>query len=198
MFIKHFKVYYLLIGCFCFCIQEIFCQDQKEADSLKKLYISGNYKENEIEILNQFLRSEINPDTLLYYSNLFISKVEPDSINLLKRGYIVKEYALSNKGNNVEALQYFVKSLELNSQVKDEAGIGFWGDTVNIASRMESNSETGKINISENTYSIIKDDFHCEFSGKMDVKNKGFLNMYFINNLKEGSCNNKLQLSNSL
>ncbi len=40
-----------------------------------------------------------------------------------------------------------------------------WGDTVNIASRMESNSEPGKINISENTYELIKDQFDCEYRG---------------------------------
>jgi class 3 adenylate cyclase len=56
-----------------------------------------------------------------------------------------------------------------------------WGDTVNIAARMESNSEVGKINISENTYSLIKDDFTCEFRGEIEVKNKGKMNMYFVN-----------------
>jgi class 3 adenylate cyclase len=55
-----------------------------------------------------------------------------------------------------------------------------WGDSVNIASRMESNSEAGHINISENTYNIIKDDFDCEFRGELAVKNRGHLKMYFI------------------
>lgn len=57
-----------------------------------------------------------------------------------------------------------------------------WGDTVNIASRMESNSQPGRINISENTYSIIKDDFDCEYRGELAVKNRGHLKMYFVNN----------------
>ena len=56
-----------------------------------------------------------------------------------------------------------------------------WGDTVNIASRMESNSEPGKINISDNTYKIIKDYFQCEYRGKLEVKNRGELKMYFVN-----------------
>ena len=56
-----------------------------------------------------------------------------------------------------------------------------WGDTVNIASRMESNSEPGKINISHNTYSIIKNDYECEYRGKIAVKNKGQMKMYFVN-----------------
>jgi class 3 adenylate cyclase len=55
-----------------------------------------------------------------------------------------------------------------------------WGDTVNIASRMESKSEPGRINISETTYNEIKDEFPCEFRGEIDVKNRGPLKMYFI------------------
>jgi len=55
-----------------------------------------------------------------------------------------------------------------------------WGDTVNIAARMESNSEVGKVNISENTYTLIKEDFTCEFRGEIDVKNKGKMKMYFV------------------
>lgn len=58
-----------------------------------------------------------------------------------------------------------------------------WGDTVNIASRMESNSIPGKINISESTYDIIKDSFDCEYRGEIEVKNKGTMKMYFVNNL---------------
>ena len=56
-----------------------------------------------------------------------------------------------------------------------------WGDTVNIASRMESNSEPGRINISEYTYQIIKNDFDCEYRGEIEVKNKGMMKMYFVN-----------------
>ncbi|WP_299116905.1 adenylate/guanylate cyclase domain-containing protein [uncultured Winogradskyella sp.] len=56
-----------------------------------------------------------------------------------------------------------------------------WGDTVNIAARMESNSEAGKVNISENTYEIIKSDFDCEYRGELAVKNHGKMKMYFVN-----------------
>jgi class 3 adenylate cyclase len=55
-----------------------------------------------------------------------------------------------------------------------------WGDTVNIASRMESNSEPGRINISESTYQLIKNDFNCTFRGEIEVKNKGMMKMYFV------------------
>lgn len=55
-----------------------------------------------------------------------------------------------------------------------------WGDTVNIASRMESSSEPGKVNISEDTYNMVKDDFAFEYRGKVDAKNKGKIDMYYV------------------
>lgn len=55
-----------------------------------------------------------------------------------------------------------------------------WGDTVNVAARMESNGEAGKINISQSTYLEIKDDFACTFRGEIEAKNKGKISMYFV------------------
>lgn len=48
-----------------------------------------------------------------------------------------------------------------------------WGDTVNIASRMESHGLPGKVQISPATYDLIKDDFVCEPQGIITVKGKG-------------------------
>jgi adenylate cyclase len=55
-----------------------------------------------------------------------------------------------------------------------------WGDTVNIASRMESSGEAGKINISGATYKLVKDKFSCTYRGKIEAKNKGEIDMYFV------------------
>jgi adenylate cyclase len=55
-----------------------------------------------------------------------------------------------------------------------------FGDTVNTASRMESNSEPMRINVSEYTYNIIKDKFVFTPRGAVEVKGKGVMNMYFI------------------
>ena len=60
-----------------------------------------------------------------------------------------------------------------------------WGDTVNTASRMESSGEAGKINISGTTYEFVKDFFICEYRGKMPVKYKGEIDMYFVNGIIE-------------
>ena len=57
-----------------------------------------------------------------------------------------------------------------------------WGDTVNTASRMESEGQIGKVNISQHTYELIKDDkgFTFEKRGKIAVKGKGKMEMYFV------------------
>jgi adenylate cyclase len=63
-----------------------------------------------------------------------------------------------------------------------------WGDTVNTASRMESSGDAGRINISGTTYEFVKDFFTCEYRGKMPVKYKGDLDMYFVNGIREELC----------
>ncbi len=55
-----------------------------------------------------------------------------------------------------------------------------WGDTVNTAARMEQNSERGRINISQVTHDLIKDQFVCTSRGEIAAKNKGALSMYFV------------------
>lgn len=55
-----------------------------------------------------------------------------------------------------------------------------WGDTVNIASRMESAAEAGRINISTTTYELLKNDFEFVARGSIEAKNIGALNMYFL------------------
>lgn len=55
-----------------------------------------------------------------------------------------------------------------------------WGDTVNTASRLESTSESGKVNISESTYQLVHHLFDCTFRGKVEAKSKGEIAMYFV------------------
>jgi class 3 adenylate cyclase len=55
-----------------------------------------------------------------------------------------------------------------------------WGDTVNTASRMESSGEIGKVNISETTYELVKNEFPCEYRGEVEAKGKGMVKMYFV------------------
>jgi class 3 adenylate cyclase len=58
------------------------------------------------------------------------------------------------------------------------------GETVNIATRMESSAVTNKIIISINTYEMIKEFFNCEYFGKMPVKYQGDLEMFVVKGIK--------------
>jgi PAS domain S-box-containing protein len=60
-----------------------------------------------------------------------------------------------------------------------------WGDTVNISKRIESACEVGKVNISEVTYAHIKDYFDCTYRGKIEMKNHGEMDMYFVLGIKQ-------------
>jgi adenylate cyclase len=68
---------------------------------------------------------------------------------------------------------------------KKKFAYDIWGDTVNIASRMETSSEAGRINISENTYQLVKHHFDCEYRGEVEVKNQRKMKMYYVNKLKQ-------------
>ncbi len=59
-----------------------------------------------------------------------------------------------------------------------------WGDTVNVASRMESSSVPGKVNISGETFRFIEPFFNCHYRGKVPAKNKGQIDMYFVERIK--------------
>lgn len=54
-----------------------------------------------------------------------------------------------------------------------------WGDTVNVAARMEANCQPNKINVSENIYQQLKEKLSFLYRGTIDVKNKGLMKMYF-------------------
>ena len=64
---------------------------------------------------------------------------------------------------------------------KKKYAYDLFGDTVNTASRIESNGEAGKINISSTTFEEIKDKFSLKYRGKIQAKGKGELDMYFVN-----------------
>jgi ligand-binding sensor domain-containing protein/class 3 adenylate cyclase/predicted metal-dependent HD superfamily phosphohydrolase len=74
-----------------------------------------------------------------------------------------------------------------------------WGDSVNIASRIEAASKIGKVNISGVTYEFVKEFFTCEYRGKIKAKNKGNIDMYYVHSIKpELSINGEGIIPNDL
>ncbi|MEY3243152.1 MAG: hypothetical protein RIR11_4591 [Bacteroidota bacterium] len=57
-----------------------------------------------------------------------------------------------------------------------------WGDTVNIAARVEQAGESGRINLSGAAHEALQGQIACKYRGKIPVKNKGEIDMYFVEN----------------
>ena len=66
-----------------------------------------------------------------------------------------------------------------------------WGDSVNIASRIESSGSAAKVNISRSTYEKVRFLFDCEARGQVPAKNKGVIDMYFVNGIKPAFSENR-------
>ncbi|MCS6821140.1 MAG: adenylate/guanylate cyclase domain-containing protein [Microscillaceae bacterium] len=90
------------------------------------------------------------------------------------------------KGEEYWKLRLGINSGELVAGVvgKKKFAYDVWGDTVNTASRMESSGEVDEVNISGKTYELVKDFFECEYRGKLNVKGKGQVDMYFVRSIK--------------
>jgi class 3 adenylate cyclase len=63
---------------------------------------------------------------------------------------------------------------------KNKYAYDVWGDTVNLASRLESAGEANKVNISAYTFELVREFFDCEYRGKLAAKGKGEIDMYFV------------------
>jgi adenylate cyclase len=91
------------------------------------------------------------------------------------------------QGSELEGMKYWDIRIGIHTGTVVAGVVGqkklsydIWGDTVNTASRMESSGEAGKINISGTTYEFVREFFDCEYRGRMPVKYKGELEMYFV------------------
>ena len=55
-----------------------------------------------------------------------------------------------------------------------------WGDAVNIAARMESQGEPGRIQLGPGAHALLRDDFDCELRGEQDIKGKGVMQTWWL------------------
>jgi len=121
-----------------------------------------------------------------------LNSESPDHhLKIIKAAFQIAEFVKESKHTDLGELAHFDIRIGINTGPvvagvvgKKKFAYDIWGDSVNVASRMESNSEPGRINISENTYQLIKNKFNCEYRGEIEVKNKGLMKMYFVKGKK--------------
>jgi len=113
------------------------------------------------------------------------------ALQMVRASFEILEFVRETKKNATTEQIHFDIRVGINTGPVVAGVVGtkkfsydIWGDTVNVASRMESMSEPGKINISNSTYELVKSDFDCEYRGEIEAKNRGKVKMYFVNALK--------------
>ena len=114
-------------------------------------------------------------------------------INCVLAALEIQQYMIHIK-QEAEANKSFYWNLRIGIHTGDViAGVigskriayDIWGNTVNIAQRMETSSASGRVNISESTYEYISPFFECSSRGKIPTKNTGEIEMYYVDRIKK-------------
>jgi adenylate cyclase len=115
-----------------------------------------------------------------------------DSLQMLRAAIEIRDYMADRKATRAVKGQphWDVRiGLHLGPLVAGVVGVrkmayDVWGDTVNTASRIESAGEPGRINVSATFYQRIRDHVVAVSRGAIDCKNKGEIEMFFVDALK--------------
>ena len=113
---------------------------------------------------------------------------DSNPVDAIRAGLAMQEYMTTYKNECVaKGEPYYECRLGINTGEVVAGVVGtkkfaydIWGDTVNTASRMERSGAVGKVNISEATFELVKDKFNCTPRGKVAAKNKGEIEMFFV------------------
>ena len=117
-----------------------------------------------------------------------VSGSQQDAVNVIRAALeiqaFLKDTATLRKANN---LPFFEARIGIHTGpiVAGIVGIkkfayDIWGDTVNIASRIETNGQVGEVNVSGTTYDLVKDHFRFEYHGQYHESDRAPIDMYFV------------------
>ncbi|MEL6867829.1 MAG: adenylate/guanylate cyclase domain-containing protein [Bacteroidota bacterium] len=140
-------------------------------------YIISNYKIEKIKTIG---------DAYMCASGLDSKRGLPT--DMIKAAIEIQEFLYDYKQErSARGLPYFEARIGVHTGPVVAGVVGvkkfaydIWGETVNIAARMEANCEPGRINVSEATYDKIRYQFDFEYRGKGEAKNVGQIDMYYV------------------
>lgn len=115
-------------------------------------------------------KSENNPDIVVKAALEFIDEIQKLRTERTKAGKRCFDFRIGIHTGQLVAGVIGVRKFAYD----------IWGDTVNMAARMQQAGEPNKVNVSGPTYELIKNKFACVYRGKHEAKNKGEIDMYFV------------------
>jgi class 3 adenylate cyclase len=121
-----------------------------------------------------------------------LSDMNASPSDMIKAALEIQDFLLHVKAERMgQGLPYFEARCGIHTGSVVAGVVGakkfaydIWGDTVNIAARMEETCEPGKVNVSEDTYWLAKYEFEWINRGKVAAKNKGMMDMFYVASLK--------------
>lgn len=121
-----------------------------------------------------------------------LSDMNASPSDIVKAALEIQDFLLGHKAERMgQALPYFEARVGIHTGPVVAGVVGakkfaydIWGDTVNIAARLEEACDTGRVNVSEDAYWKTKYEFEWQERGKIAAKNKGMIDMYYVTGIK--------------
>lgn len=127
-----------------------------------------------------------------YFCASGLSDMNASPSDMVKAALEIQDFLLHVKAERLsQGLPYFEARVGIHTGPVVAGVVGakkfaydIWGDTVNIAARMEEACEPGRVNVSEDAHLLAKYEFEWLYRGKIAAKNKGMMDMYYVTSVK--------------